>query len=154
MWEESLGFVFSLGVETWICCFFWCKAKLFWGGTEQFNPSLELEFVVFCGVKQSYLGETASSIPAFFLTLKLGALVQEHIYHLIVEHVSIHDTLFSNFFSWLCILNFSHNSFLKELLSSHKRKPCVLGPQCTSTHQPTIPLDVCYYSVLDEPQLS
>jgi hypothetical protein len=77
--RKVLVLSFLWGLELEFVVFFWCKAKLFSGGTEQFNPSLELDFFVFSGVKQSYLGETASSIPAFFLTLKLGTLVQEHI---------------------------------------------------------------------------
>jgi hypothetical protein len=90
--------------------FLWCKAKLL-GGNRQFNPWFPLDI-------ETWHTSTGTHLSSQCWT------------HFDKWYIVFH------FFSWLCILMFSHNSFLKELLLSHKRKPCVLGPQCTNTHHP------------------
>jgi len=60
---------FLSGLELEFVVFSGVKQSYF-GVPDRFNPSLELEFFVFSGVKQSYSGETASSIPCFLLDIE------------------------------------------------------------------------------------
>jgi hypothetical protein len=72
----AMGGLINVRGKSWFCLysqgefvvFFWCKAKLF-GGTDRFNLTLELDFVVFSGVKQSFLGVQTDSIALWNLIL-------------------------------------------------------------------------------------
>lgn len=68
--RKVLVLSFLWGLELEFVVFFWCKAKLFSGGTEQFNPSLELDFFGFFGVMQSYFGGNRQFNPCFLLDIE------------------------------------------------------------------------------------
>jgi hypothetical protein len=89
---------------------------------------------VFSGVKQSYFGGNRQFNPCFLLDVETWHTSTG-------THLSsqcwTHFDKFPNFFSLLCTLVFSHNSFLKELLSSHKKEALCAWPN--SAPAPTKP---------------